>query len=340
MRTISILVLALGGVALSASGQGASRLTQPSGDQKKQLQQAADRLRQAQTSGELDKAKETAKGLMGNLPGGLTDAAKKALESPEAKAKAAEAAKAAAKSLLPEAQKMMGGLAPQAAEGTLPGAAPATADQPPAAASVLEGPKPQALQPLSAPPEGIDNRKPVAVIEADTSVFDPNTGILIYTGNVRARHPQFYIECEELEVHLDTKDSKGGKPEVAKEEKPATPNRLDPVKSGGAGKAGQSSRQSSVKKAIATGPMVRIEKANDQGDLQRAFCRHAVYDGKSGVITMRDNPQVQTGNVMQVATTPDTVMTFDEKGNFNSNRRTRTVILSEDNAPGAQRGNQ
>lgn len=335
MRTISILVLALGGVALSASGQGASRLPQASSDQKKQLQQAADRLRQAQENGELDKAKDTAKGLMGNLPGGLSDAAKKALESPEAKAKAAEAAKAAAKSLLPEAQKMMGGLAPQT-EGAEP--APAPADQPPATAPAAEGPKPQALQPLSAPPEGTDNRKPVAVIEADTSVFDPNTGILIYTGNVRARHPQFYIECEELEVHLDTKETKT-QTAGTKEEKPAAPKGLDPIQPNGKGKDSQNSRQSSVKKAIATGPMVRIEKANDQGDLQRAFCRHAVYEGKSGVITMRDNPQVQTGNVMQVATTPDTVMTFDEKGNFHSNRRTRTVILSEDNAPGAQRSN-
>lgn len=335
MRTITTIALALGGMALSAYGQGASRLTTPSGDQKKQLEQAAEKLRQAQANGDLDKAKEKAKGLMGNIPGNLTDAAKAALQSPEVKAQAAEAAKAAAKTLLPEAQKLMGGSAPADAP---PAAAPTTPAAGAAAVqeAVPEGPKPQALQPLNDSPPGVAaNKKPMAVIEADSSVFDSNTGILIYSGNVRARHPQFYIECEELVVHLDTESGKekdaDGKPKA----KPAPAN--DPISAKKKGE--ESPRQNSVKKAIATGPMVRIEKANEQGELQRAFCRHAVYESSTGIITMRDNPQVQNGNVMQVAITPDTVMTFDQKGNFNSNRRTRTVILSEGEGAGASRNN-
>ena len=86
--------------------------------------------------------------------------------------------------------------------------------------------------------------------------------------------------------------------------------------------------------------MVRIEKANDKGELQRAFCRNAVYEGSTGIITMKDNPQVQTGNVMQVYITPDTVMTFDEKGHLNSNRRTRTVILSQEEGAGQSANNR
>ena len=307
-------------MVLSASGQGASRLTTPTGEQKKQMEEAAEKLRQAQANGQLDKAKEAAKGLMGNLPGNLTDAAKAALQSPEIKAQAAEAAKAAAKNLLPEAQKLMDARA--AAQQQTPPAATTTtpaADQPPAAAPT--GPQPQLLQPLASTPPDPSTRKPMAVIEADSSVFDPNTSVLVYSGNVRARHPQFYIECEELTVHLE-KDEEG-----KEAKKPAAPSKNDAILA--KPKKDEQERQSKVKKAIATGPMVRIEKANEQGEVQRAFCRHAVYDGTTGIITMRDNPQVQTGNVMQAAITPDTVMTFDEKGNFTSNRRTKTIILSE-----------
>lgn len=333
MRTITTIALAVLGMVHFASGQGASRLTTPTSDQKKQLQSAAEKLRQAQANGELDKAKETAKGLMGKLPSNLTDAAKAALQSPEVKAQAAEAAKAAAKTLLPEAQKMMGAQGETPA-GDAPPAATATttpaADQPPAAPP---GPVPGALQPLAAAQEDASGKKPVAVIESDSCVFDSGTRVLIYTGNVRARHPQFYIECEELIVHLEQEAQA-----TDKAAKPAPkPSTIDPIM---AGKKGQpEKRQSTVKKAIASGPMVRIEKANPSGELQRAFCRNAVYEGSTGIITMRDNPQVQTGNVMQMAITPDTVMTFDEKGNFNSNRRTRTVILSEEEGAGASRNN-
>jgi len=323
--------MALGGMILSAHGQGASRIGTPSGEQKQQIQQATEKLRQAQASGELEKAKETAKGLMGNLPSNLTEAAKAALQSPEIKAQAVEAAKAAAKTLLPETQKMMDS---RNAITETPPAAATTAtspDQPPGAPV---GPKPQLLQPLNQTPhEGAGARRPVAVIEADSSVFDPNTGILIYTGNVRARHPQFYIECEELIVHLDKKEDDD---KTKAKAKPVSKN--DSILANKKG-AKEESRQTSVKKAIASGPMVRIEKANEQGELQRAFCRNAVYEGATGIITMRDNPQVQTGNVMQSAITPDTVMTFDEKGNFTSNRRTRTTILSEEDGAGQSRNN-
>ncbi|TDU68062.1 OstA-like protein [Prosthecobacter fusiformis] len=318
MRTLFTIATALGCMVLSASGQGATRMSTPTTDQKKQLQDAAEKLRQAQSNGELDKAKETARGLMGNLPGNLTDAAKAAMQSPEIKAQAAEAAKAAAKTLLPEAQRMLDARNEANADAPPAGTTATTtpADQPPAA----EGPKPMLLQPLNdAPPEASAARKPVVVIEADNSVFNPDTGILIYTGNVRARHPQFYIECEELIVHLNQEEQNKKKEPQA--------NKTDPILSK---KKGAAEKPNPVNKAIASGPMVRIEKVSPEGELQRAFCRNAVYDGVSGLITMRDNPQVQTGNVMQSAISPDTIMTFDQKGKFNSNRPTRTVILNED----------
>ncbi len=334
MRQITTIVIALCGMAGFASGQGPSRSATPPSDQKKQIQEAAERLRKAQSNGQLDKAKETARGLAGKLPANLTEAAKAAIQSPEVKAQAAEAAK----SLLPEAQRLMDARnAAQAPADSPPGAAavPAPAgSQPPAAAP--EGPQPVLLQPINqTPPDATAGRKELAVIESDNSVFDPNTGILIYTGNVRARHPQFYIECEELIVHLNQEEKATGKTKAAEKPKPLI--KTDPILA--PKKDDKASKPNNVKKAIASGPMVRIEKKDEQGKIQRAFCRNAVYEGASGIITMRDNPQVQTGNVMQVAITPDTVMTFDEKGHFSSNRRTRTVILSEEEGSAPSRNN-
>lgn len=309
-------------MVMSAHGQGASRLTTPTGEQKKQIQDATEKLRQVQSQGDLDKAKNTARGLVDKLPGNLTDAARSALESPDIKAQATDAAK----KLLPEAQKLMQSRNEDSAPAAAATPAAKTADQPPAAP---EGPKALSLQPVSdSPPETADAKKAVAVVESDNSVFDPTNRILTYTGNVRARHPQFYIECEQLIVHLE---------EDKKDSKAAPVGKLDPI----APKGKEADKKNNpVKKAIATGPMVRIEKADPEGKVQRAFCRNAVYIGSTGVITMRDNPQVQTDNVMQIATTPDTVMTFDEKGNFNSNRRTRTVILSDDGSPATPGTNQ
>lgn len=329
MRTIPLLALSLGTLTLSVHGQGASRLPVPnSAESKKQLQEAAEKLRQARANGQLDQARETAKGLLNNAPGGLTETAKAALQSPELKAQAAEAARAAAKNLLPEAQRMMSGQgAPSAGQAAQPST---LQDQPPAA----EGPKPQALQPLEATPTSgaaglpdttSSSRKLMAVVEADNSVFEQATGILIYTGNVRARHPQFYIECEELTVHLNPE----GEPKAE-----GTAAKKDPILA-----KGKEEKPNPVKKAIATGPMIKIEKADPEGKTQRAFCRHAVYDGTTGLITMRDNPQVQRDNIMQVATSPDTVMTFEQNGKFSSNRPTRTIILSDDNAAGAASAN-
>jgi hypothetical protein len=41
-----------------------------------------------------------------------------------------------------------------------------------------------------------------------SAYFDANTGIAIYRGNVRARHPNASIDCEELEIHME-KDKSG-----------------------------------------------------------------------------------------------------------------------------------
>jgi hypothetical protein len=329
-----LLLLPLIGWVASVHGQGASRLSTPStgGDSKKQLQQAAERLREAQKSGELDRAKNTAKELIKNLPPGVTDAARAAVQSPEARQQAIDAAKAAAGGLAPQVQGMINGQTPAAAaEAPAAGSpavspAPAVQDQPPPAPS---GPAPGALQPLGAATTTAAKGTPNIIIEADRSDFDLNAAIFIYRGRVRARHPDFYIECEELEVHMikeePDKTKKGGPPKAP----PAPPA---PSITKADAKAGK--KAPPIKKVIARGPMVIVEKRSVEGDVQQGRCKRLEYDGKTGDIILSDFPQVQKGNVLHIATTADTTMIFDKEGRLRTNGRPRTVILSDDQPQG------
>jgi lipopolysaccharide export system protein LptA len=319
MKNLCLLICLQLGCIMSLHGQGASRLSTPSGsDTKRQLEQAAERLRAAQKSGELDRAKTTAKELLKNLPPGVTDAAKSALQTPEARAQAIEAAKAAAGSALPQFQGMISG---QAADTPPPAApapsAPVVQEQPPAAPS---GPVPGALPPLS--PAAEIKGAPTVVIEADRTDFDLNTAVFIYSGHVRARHPDFYIECEELEVHM-VKEEPAGKGQTKASPKPLL------SKDGS-----KQDKDPPIKKAIARGPMVIIEKRSLEGDIQQGRCKRLDYDGATKEIVLSDYPQVQKGNVLHSATTADTVMIFDKEGRLRTNGRPRTVILS-DGQPGS-----
>lgn len=325
MKTLHLLILIQFGWFMSLHGQGASRLSTPSSDSKKQLEQAAERLRAAQKSGELDRAKTTAKELLKNLPPGVTDAAKAALQTPEARAQAIEAAKAAAGSALPQVQGMIGGqtATPPPAEAA-PAPAPAVQDQPPPAPS---GPAPGALPPLT--PSTTAKGAPTIIIESDRSDFDLNTAVFIYSGHVRARHPDFYIECEELEVHMVKEDGVQAKKGQAPAPQNPLLNKNDK----------KDDKAPPIKKAIARGPMVIIEKRSLEGDIQQGRCKRLDYDGATKEITLSDYPQVQKGNVLHIATTADTVMIFDKEGRLRTNGRPRTVILSDDQ-PGTPNNGQ
>lgn len=329
------LALVLGSASgVFAQGGGARVNTQPPSAQKKAVQQAQERLRQAQQSGELDKAKGTARGLLDKLPGNVTDAARSVLKDPNSKAQAVDAVKSAAQTILPEAQRLLknnpdaaaaaaaaAGQAIPGAEGTMPAAAQ------PAAEGTLPaptGPVPAPLQPIQDQPPaaglpGSRAQAPMVQIEADRADFDPSTGIYIYIGNVKARHPDFYIQCQQLEVYMEKMESEGGP-------KKAPAKKLDPVR----GANGEGDDDPPIIKAIATGPMVMIEKRSEEGDIQQGRCRRLVYEKSTGKITLSDNPQVQRGNILQIAADPGTTMVFDKNGRMNTNGNSRTVILSQE----------
>lgn len=326
MKAIRLLLLPAFAWVVSAHGQGASRLNglDAGGDSKKQLQEAAERLRQAQDSGELDQAKSKARELIKNLPPGVTDAAKAAVQSPEKRQQALEAAKAAVGSMAPQVQGLLnGGKSAVSSVAPSPAPEPKIQEQPPVAAS---GPAPGALQPLGTASNHTARGAPNVIIEADRSDFDLNNAIFIYSGHVKARHPDFYIECEELEVHMIKEDDSASK----KTEKPKAAPKNDPISASGGNKE---DKAPPIRKAIARGPMVIIEKRSLEGDVQQGRCRRLEYDGTTRNITLSDYPQVQKGNVLHIATTADTTMVFDKEGRLSTNGRPRTVILSDEQPP-------
>lgn len=315
MRFFAYLMLTHLSLLAALHGQGSSRISTPMSDQKKQIDQATEKLRQAQSNGQLDQVKGVAAELLKKLPDGVAGAAQEALKSPEAKVKAAEAMKSAAESLLPRAQEMLKEKALQT--GVLM-PAPAMEDQAP----VVEGPKPSALAALAVNPA--KKAQPMVVIEADNSMFDLHEAIFIYTGNVRARHPDFYIECEELEVYMVKEESQKVSGKAAPKVEAKKSNDPELMK--------KAPDKNPIKKAIARGPMVTIEKRDEQGNVQQGKCRRLDYDQGTGDIILSDYPQVQRGNVLHIATQADTTMVFDKTGKLRTNGRPRTVILSDEPA--------
>ncbi len=301
---LSLIVL-FSGLSMAWSQIGPTRGAGISTPKKKELNEAVERLRQARQTMDVEQAKETAKGVLQKLPEGVTQqvtgAAKEAMQSKESRDQAVDALKSAASSFAPDAQKAVGGLIPKTT--------PAKQEEAPPS----NGPKPGALQPLveSAPPAA---GKPIT-IDSDSAVFDLKAGIFIYTGHVRAMHPQFYTECEELEVHMHKEEGdKTKKPKAVQNDVLA-------------GSAAKSEQQSGIKIAIARGPTVTIKKLDETGELQQGKCKRAVYEASTGQITMSDYPQVQRGNILQVATSAETTMVFNQAGKLITNGPSKTDIL-------------
>ena len=158
----------------------------------------------------------------------LIDSLKKAIDgnkdkvSDETRQKAEAAARAAMEALPDDLKKKAQDMAsdPKAAEvrqkalqtvqgamqsrETPPATAPAAespAETKPASPPPPVGPQPQRLQPLQLDdPQSAQQAKTgrTEITATKSAYFDANTGIGIYRGNVRARHPNAYIECEEL----------------------------------------------------------------------------------------------------------------------------------------------
>ncbi len=163
-------------------------------------------------------------------------------------------------------------------------------------------------------PKPVTNR--VRITAAGAAEFDSRTGIAIFTEDVIVEHPGFYLECDVLEVHMsqEAQAEAAGEAEGAK---PIPPPAAVPVEPGGEAPGVEEEKPGGgIKLAIAKGRMVMIKKKSEDGTLQVGHCRHAVFDGATGDITMRIWPQIQKGKELLKATSESTVILIKQDGRF------------------------
>ena len=175
--------------------------------------------------------------------------------------------------------------------------------------------KPAPLAPATAAAKPKAGPKP-AVIDAESSYIDSANSITVFEGSVSAKHPDFDLTCDKLEVHM---------PKTEKKDRPgpavASGSKLDPTKTPPPGEtstpppaAETPGQAGGIDKAIATGTKVVITQHAPDGSSKIGTGRHVTYDGKTGDITLRGMPQIQDGGNMIIATSAETVLVITAAG--------------------------
>ena len=272
-----------------------------------------------------DKAINAAKDAVKQVPDDVKAKAKELLLSPDSAEMRLKAMQAA--------QSMIQGNAPAAAGTTAQptAAAPAPAASAPMLAVVESppprpvGPQPKPLQPLNLDEAPKATKGQIDITAQKSAYFDANNNYGMYTGDVRARHPKMYIECEELELYMTKQEGSVLGAPKPKKNAPAAKDSdiLAPAK-----KAANAAPP--IDKADARGPMVTIEKITDDGELQIGHCKHLIYDGKTEITTLLEWPQVQTGNRLHKATEAGCIMIIDKNGKLTTTGGHETIILTGD----------
>ena len=135
----------------------------------------------------------------------------------------------------------------------------------------------------------------VTEIYADKAVFESSKSIGVFNGHIIVIDPRFQIQGDKLTIYLSNKQSEGGLDKAIVEGNVGVVReRPDP---GG-------------------GPPSRMVGRSDK----------AVYTAKNGNFELTGNPRVQQGLNTHVATSPDTVMVLNEKGELQTNGPSRTEI--------------
>lgn len=319
MKTSSILHIALLLIISSAGAlaQGPNGSPRPLFDFRKKNVDEATKA----------KALDAAKSAVKQVPDTVKDKAKELLLSPDSVEMRQKALQAA--------QSLMQGNspAPAATEAAPATPAPAAAVPSPSVAVVETpppppptGPQPKPLQPLNLDEAPKATKGEIDVRAQKHSFFDANTNYGIFTGDVRVRHPQMYIECEELELYM-TKQEGGGVLGAPKPKK-AGPAAKDADIIAAPKKAGNAPPP--IDKADARGPMVTIEKISEDGELQIGRCKHLIYNGKTEITTLLEWPQVQAGNQLHKATEAGCIMEIDRTGKLTTTGGHETIILQGD----------
>lgn len=134
----------------------------------------------------------------------------------------------------------------------------------------------------------------VTEIYADKAVFDSSKSIGVFNGHIIVIDPRFQIQGDKLTIYISKKQSEGLDKAVVEGNVGVVRERPDPD----------------------GGPPSRMVGRSDK----------AVYTAKNGNFELTGNPRVQQGLNTHMATSPDTIMILNEKGELQTTGPSRTEI--------------
>ncbi len=147
-------------------------------------------------------------------------------------------------------------------------------------------------------PANSQSNEPITTeIYADDAFFDANKNEGIFSGHVKVADPRFSLQSEKLTVHITKGQNQGLEKAVADGNVAVVRDRPDPN----------------------GGPPTRAVGRADQ----------ATYIATTGDVELRGTPRVQEGVNTHIATSPDTVMVVNQKGQLTTRGPSRTEIRQE-----------
>jgi lipopolysaccharide transport protein LptA len=147
-------------------------------------------------------------------------------------------------------------------------------------------------------PVNSQSNEPITTeIYADDAFFDSNKDIGIFSGHVKVADPRFTLQSDKLTVYITKGENQGLEKAVAEGNVAVVRDRPDPN----------------------GGPPTRAVGRSDQ----------ATYIATTGDVELRGTPRVQEGVNTHIATSPDTVMVVNQKGQLTTHGPSRTEIRQE-----------
>lgn len=152
--------------------------------------------------------------------------------------------------------------------------------------------------PLPAGANSGPNNEPITTeIYADNAFFDSNKSMGIFSGHVKVADPRFTLQSEKLTVFITKGENQGLERAIAEGEVAVVRDRPDPN----------------------GGPPTRSVGRSDK----------ATYIAATGDVELAGTPRVQEGLNTHIATTPETVMIVNQKGELTTHGPSRTEIRQQ-----------
>ncbi len=180
----------------------------------------------------------------------------------------------------------------------LPVATPARGESSPAEGSKKPAESPSAVSKLMGGANTPGSNVPTTTeIYADEAFFDSNKNIGIFTGHVKVTDPRFNLQSDKLTVYISKGENQGLEKAIAEGNVGVVRDRPDPN----------------------GGPPTHAVGRSDT----------ATYIATTGDVELRGNPRVQQGENTHIATSPDTVMVLNQKGQLTTHGASRTEIRQQ-----------